>query len=300
MSDTGRYNFPAFAAKVIERCRELWPDGVFTQEGHSVKVVLPNAKEGAWSEVTMNIGRGYREYWASGNLTDVLDKLFSILTNPPITRAEIEQRAMIKFDHFKLNKDRSRIHWTFDANPLGVIITGVLDYPGNMHFFELEDDGTQPDLEKHGVSKEQLWEWGMAHLRDLAQTFTPQHLEFKDDWPGHELWVVANGSGYASAALLCPDIIDGWLPPALRGTWIAGIPDRDTLIIARPDTPPELLAMAMVNGRKTALYPFDFTVYTADKGKIVNVWGTMSEDEMQKRAQEMLRTLRKPGDTGEK
>ena len=27
MSDTGRYNFAAFTARVVERCRALWPDG---------------------------------------------------------------------------------------------------------------------------------------------------------------------------------------------------------------------------------------------------------------------------------
>jgi hypothetical protein len=297
MTDTGRYNFAAFTARVVERCRALWPDGEISVEGHTVTIMRPNAGETEWREIRLSIGRAYREYWASGDITDVLGKLFSMLTNPPITRAEIEQRAMIKFDHFKINQDRSRVHWPFPANPQGVIITAVLDYPGNMHFFEEEADGRQFELEKHGVSREQLWEWGMAHLRTLVATFTPQHLPFPE---GPEIWVVANGSGYASAALLCPDIIDSWLPPALQGMWIAGIPDRDTLIIARPDTPPELLASAMANGRAKGLYPFDFTIYTIDKGQIVNIWGTMSEDEMQQRAKELLRTMRKPGGKREK
>ena len=105
------------------------------------------------------------------------------------------------------------------------------------------------------------------------QTFKPQHLEFTEDWHGHELWVVANGSGYASAALLCHDIVDSWMRPALQGYgWIAGIPDRDTLIITRPDTPPELLASAMANGRATGLYPFDWTIYTVEAGTLVNFW----------------------------
>ena len=149
MSDTGRYNFAAFTAKVIERCRELWPDGEISVEGHTVTVMRPNAGETEWREIRLSIGRAYREYWASGDITDVLDKLFSMLTNPPITRAEIEQRAMIKFDHFKINQDRSRVHWPFPANPQGVIITAVLDYAGNMHFFEEEADGRQFELEKH-------------------------------------------------------------------------------------------------------------------------------------------------------
>src|SRR5712691_1064530 len=99
----------------------------------------------------------------------------------------------------------------------------------------------------------------MAHLRTMVEGFMPQHLVFDEaPWRGQELWVLSNGSAYASAALLCHDIVDSWMPKALKGYgWVAGIPDRDTLIIARPDTPAELLSSAMANGRAAGLYPYD-------------------------------------------
>ena len=295
MSATGRYNFPAFAAIVVEHCRTLWPDAEITTEGRSVNVLRPKdlLATGDWMEIKLNIGRAYREYWAGGDTAPVLEKMFSMLTNPPITRDEIEQRAMLKFDHFKINQDRKRLHWPVAANPQGVIITGVLDYPGNMHFFEEDDDGKLTQLTQHGVSPEQFWEWGMAHLRALVATFTPQHLEFKEDWPGHELWVLDNGSGYASAALLCHDIVDSWMPPALRGyKWRAGIPHRDVLVVSRLDTPDELLANAMVHGYKTALYPFDWTIYQVEQGQLVNSWGAMPQAEMKRRARDLAEAVR--------
>jgi len=288
MSD-GRYNFAAFTTKVIERAKALWPDGEATVEGHNVTITRPGTGDPTeMIEIRLQIGRAYRSYWSDGDLEGTLSRMFEPLSLPPLTRELIQERAMLKFDHFKINSEDVREHWIFAANPEGVVITGVADFPGTMHFFRADSD--PPELEKYGVTREELWAWGMANLRTLVATFTPQHLVFNEgDWRGEEIWVVTNGSGYASAALLCHDLIDAWMPPALRGyTWVAGIPDRDTLIIARPETPSELLASAMANGRATGLYPFDWTIYAVQQGAIVNFWGTLTDDQARAMATEII------------
>ncbi len=285
MSDTGRYNLATFAEKVKERAAQVWPNnGGIQADGHSIIVLVPDGK-GDQNQITIHLGRGYRVYWQSGDLEGTLGKFFEPFLEPPPTREAIGEQCMLKFDHAKLLENQPRLHWPVAANP-NVVITGVLDRPGSMRFFG------EDELQEYGVTREEFWDWGMAHLRTLAQQFKPAHLAFgrETGWNGHELWVVNNGSGYASAALLCPDIVDSWLPGNLRGKWVAGIPDRDTLIIARPTAPAELIASAMVKGRAEGLYPFDWTIYTYQGGNLVNFWSSLDDDELRKRARDAGRT----------